>query len=54
MKAETDRDKYAEHLRELDVIEERVNHMKVPLEYSEHLYGLREHIEFVRGKLTRT
>ncbi len=27
--------------------------MKVPLEYSEHLYVLREHIEFVRGRLTR-
>ena len=53
MKAETDRQKFAEHLRELDGIEDRVNHMKVPLEYSEHLYGLREHIEFVRGKLTR-
>ena len=54
MKAETDRQKFAEHLRELDGIEDRVNHMKVPLEYSEHLYGLREHIEFVRSKLTRS
>ncbi|MGZ3686766.1 MAG: TAXI family TRAP transporter solute-binding subunit, partial [Bdellovibrionota bacterium] len=42
---------YAEYLKKLDAIEDRVNQMKVPLDYSEHLYGLREHIHFVRGRL---
>ena len=46
--------RYAKHLKELDEIEDRVNHMKVPIEYAEHLYVLREHIEFVRNKLTRS
>lgn len=53
LKAETNRDKYAAHLKELDAIEERVNHMKLPIEFSEHRYVLREHIDFVRGKLSR-
>lgn len=54
MKAASGPDKLAEQLRELDRIEERVNHMKMPVEFTEHLYVLREHIEFVRSKLTRT
>lgn len=53
LKAETDDKLYAEHLRQLDQIDEGVNHMKVPLEFAEHLYVLRQHIDFVRGKLTR-
>ena len=53
LRAETNHEKYAAHLKELDAIEERVNHMNLPLEFSEHRYVLREHIEFVRGKLSR-
>lgn len=53
LKNETDYVRYTEHLKELDGIEDRVNRMKVPLEYAQHVYSLREHIEFVRGKLTR-
>ncbi len=41
-----------EVLNKLDVIEERVNKMKVPLEFTEHIYSLRGHIHFVRGRLT--
>jgi hypothetical protein len=41
----------AENLRQLDDIEDRVNRMKLPLEYSEYLYSLRGNIEFVRGRL---
>ena len=52
IKAEPNHNKYAEHLRQLDEIEDRVNHMKVPLDFSDHVYGLREHIDFVRGRLT--
>ena len=44
---------YQEHLSQLDLIEDRVNHMKVPLEFTDHLYVLREHIDFVRSRLTR-
>ncbi len=53
LQAETDDKLYAEHLRQLDHIEDSVNHMKVPLEFSEHIYVLREHIHFVRGRLQR-
>ena len=42
--------KDSKYLEELDQIEARVNAMKVPLEYQEHLYGLRGHIEFVRAR----
>ena len=51
IKAETTQELYAQHLKELDVIEERVKHMKVPLDFSDHVYGLREHIDFVRKRL---
>ena len=41
----------ADHLAELDQIEEKVKQMKVPLEFAEHLYSLRGHIDFVRLQL---
>jgi TRAP transporter TAXI family solute receptor len=41
----------AEFLKKLDAIEDRVNKMKVPLDYSEHIYSLRGHIHFVRERL---
>jgi len=53
MKPEAGYKEYADYLERLDAIEERVNHMKVPLVYSDLLYILREHIEFVRGRLER-
>lgn len=48
-----DQGQRSEHLSELDRIEDKVNHLKVPLEYSEHIYSLRGHIDFVRDKLDR-
>jgi TRAP transporter TAXI family solute receptor len=53
MKPEAGYKDYAGYLERLDAIEERVNQMKVPLVYSDLLYILREHIEFVRGRLGR-
>lgn len=41
----------SKHLLDLDKIEEKVQQMKVPLEFAEHLYSLRGHIEFVRSQL---
>jgi TRAP transporter TAXI family solute receptor len=46
-------DEVAPFLHKLDDIEERVNKMKVPLEFSEHFYSLRGHIQFVRDRLTK-
>ncbi len=47
----------AEELREfiekLDDIEERVNQLRVPLEYSDHVYELRQHIDYVRERLRK-
>lgn len=45
--------KRAEHLARLDWIEDRVNGMRLPLAYSDHMYVLREHIDLVRRRLTR-
>jgi TRAP transporter TAXI family solute receptor len=43
--------KRAHYLEKLDAIEHRVNHMKVPLDFSDQVYVLREHIDFVRARL---
>ncbi len=37
--------------RELDAIEHRVNHLRLPVAFASHLYELRSHIELVRTKL---
>ncbi|WP_321941362.1 TAXI family TRAP transporter solute-binding subunit [Paraburkholderia tropica] len=39
-------------LRQLDTIEESVNGMKMPLAYADQFYVLREHIGFVRSRLS--
>lgn len=39
--------------KELDVIENKVNHLRLPVAFSSHLYELRSHIELVRSKLSR-
>jgi len=38
-------------IAELDKIEERVNALKLPLDYANHLYSLRGHIDYVRTRL---
>jgi uncharacterized protein len=53
MRNESDQSKFNDHLKELDRVEERVNKMKVPLPYAEHIYSLRGHIHFVREQLPR-
>ena len=42
---------YAEQLQRLDVIEEKVNQISIPLSFAEELYGLRSHIHFVRSRV---
>ncbi|MGC2166340.1 MAG: TAXI family TRAP transporter solute-binding subunit [Gallionella sp.] len=37
--------------RELDAIENKVNNLRLPVAYTSHLYELRSHIDFVRGRL---
>jgi hypothetical protein len=39
-------------LAKLDHIENEVNRLKVPASFADQFYGLREHIQFVRGCLT--
>ncbi len=41
-------------LGRLDDIEERVNHISIPLAYAEELYRLRSHINFVRERVRGT
>ncbi|MGH8855940.1 MAG: TAXI family TRAP transporter solute-binding subunit, partial [Telluria sp.] len=43
-----------ELLGRLDDIEERVNHISIPLAYAEELYRLRSHINFVRERVRGT
>jgi len=45
-------EKRRESLAKLDHIENEVNRLKVPASFADQFYGLREHIEFVRGRLT--
>jgi len=45
-------DRREELLKRLDDIERGVNNMKVPLTFADQFYVLREHIGFVRGRLT--
>lgn len=40
-----------EQLQRLDEIEQKVNHISIPLSYAEELYGLRSHIHFVRKRI---
>lgn len=50
--AAADRQAVAEkQLHHLDLIEEKVNRIAIPLSYAEELYGLRSHIQFVRGRV---
>jgi hypothetical protein len=37
--------------KELDAIENRVNHLHLPVAFASHVYELRSHIELVRSKL---
>ena len=39
-------------LARLDQIEESVNHMKMPLAFADQFYVLREHIGFVKARLS--
>ncbi len=45
-------DARAQHLADLDRIEEAVDDIPIPLAYSDKLYELRQHIEVVRRRLT--
>jgi hypothetical protein len=35
----------------LDKVEHDISHMKFPLEFSDRVYTLRQHIDYVRGQL---
>jgi len=43
---------YREQLRRLSEIEEKANHISIPLSFAEELYGLRSHINFVHKRIT--
>jgi uncharacterized protein len=42
---------YAAQLERLNEIEERVNHLSIPLSFADDLYGLRSHVHFVRQRI---
>ncbi|HVL75020.1 MAG TPA: TAXI family TRAP transporter solute-binding subunit [Noviherbaspirillum sp.] len=44
-------DVYREQLERLNEIEDRVNHIAIPLSFADELYGLRSHIGFVRRRI---
>lgn len=45
---------YQNFLQQLDLIEERVNMMKMPKNFTEYIYSLKGHIQFVRDRLEKT
>ena len=44
-------EKRRQSIARLDHIEKEVNRLKVPASFADQFYGLREHIQFVRGRL---
>jgi TRAP transporter TAXI family solute receptor len=42
---------YAAQLARLAEIEDRVNHLSIPLSFADDLYGLRSHVHFVRQRI---
>ena len=52
IQSSTSKQQASEFMKELDAIEDRVNKMKVPLDFTEHIYSLRGHIHFVRERLS--
>ncbi|QBE67151.1 TAXI family TRAP transporter solute-binding subunit [Pseudoduganella lutea] len=42
---------YAAQLERLNEIEDRVNHLSIPLSFADDLYGLRSHVHFVRQRI---
>ncbi|WP_206999056.1 TAXI family TRAP transporter solute-binding subunit [Trinickia mobilis] len=50
--AETSETERSVLIEKLDAIEESVNELKMPLAYADQFYVLREHIGFVRGRLS--
>ena len=50
--AERRNEVYQEQLRRLGEIEEKANHISIPLSFAEELYGLRSHINMVRKRIT--
>ncbi|MGZ3774053.1 MAG: TAXI family TRAP transporter solute-binding subunit [Pseudobdellovibrionaceae bacterium] len=45
---------YTHYCQQLDHIEERVNKMKMPQNFSEYIYSLKGHIQFVRDRLEKS
>ncbi len=43
---------HEKHQQELDLIEDAVSGIPLPLQYSEQHYNLRAHIEYVQRRLT--
>ncbi|MDP1634571.1 MAG: hypothetical protein Q8L69_07795, partial [Gallionellaceae bacterium] len=41
----------SEFSKQLDTIENKVNHLRLPVAFSSHLYELRSHIQLVRSRL---
>jgi TRAP-type uncharacterized transport system substrate-binding protein len=54
IKVVTTPEEYRSFENQLDLIEDRVSKMKVPKKFTEYIYSLRGHIQFVRDRLSRT
>ena len=48
------KDEYENTIHQLNLIEERVDKMKMPKNFSEYIYSLKGHIQFVRDRLEKT
>lgn len=53
IQANADKQEFQKYLVELDDLEDKVNMLRLPVSFSQHLYELRGHIELVRTKLER-
>jgi TRAP-type uncharacterized transport system substrate-binding protein len=53
IKADATKEEQESYLQQISMIEERVNKMKMPQNFSEYLYSLKGHIQFVRDRIEK-
>lgn len=54
LKATVTKDEYENYMLRLNEIEERVNKMKLPQNFSDYVYSLKGHIQYVRDRIEKT
>lgn len=54
IKSSAKQSEYENYLHQINLIEDRVNKMKMPENFSEYIYSLKGHIQYVRDRIEKT